>query len=75
MPFDFSAKTRELEGRLRAFMDEHIYPHEKLYYKQIAEGGRWQPTAIIEALKTKAQAQGLWNLFLPDKEYGPGLTN
>ena len=75
MVFDFSAKTRELEARLRAFMDEHIYPNEKLYYKQIAEGDRWQPTAIIEELKPKAHAQGLWNLFLPDKKYGPGLTN
>ena len=75
MVFDFSDKTRELEARLRAFMDEHIYPNEKLYYKQIAEGDRWQPTAIIEELKPKAHAQGLWNLFLPDKEYGPGLTN
>jgi acyl-CoA dehydrogenase len=75
MLFDFSDKARELEARLRAFMDEHIYPNEKLYYQQIAGGDRWKPTAIMEELKPKARAQGLWNLFLPDREYGPGLTN
>src|SRR5438105_5367335 len=75
MMFERSAKSRDFEARLRAFMDEHIYPNEKLYYQQIAAGDRWRPTAIIEELKPKARAQGLWNLFLPDKEYAPGLTN
>src|SRR5271169_1532917 len=75
MLFEFSPKVRELEARLRAFMDEHIYPNESVYSKQIAAGDRWQPTAIIEELKPKARALGLWNLFLPDAEYGAGLTN
>ncbi len=69
MLFEFSPKVRELESRLRAFMDEHIYPNESVYSKQIAAGDRWQPTAIIEELKPKARALGLWNLFLPDAEY------
>jgi acyl-CoA dehydrogenase len=75
MLFDFSPKVRELEVRLRTFMDEHIYPNEGIYHRQIAAGDRWQPTAIIEELKPKARAAGLWNLFLPDKEYGTGLSN
>src|SRR6266481_3090865 len=75
MLFEFPAEVRELETRLRGFMDEHIYPNEKRYHEQIATGDRWQPTAIIEELKPKARAAGLWNLFLPDKEYGPGLSN
>src|SRR5713226_8437352 len=75
MLFDFPPRVRELEARLRAFMDEHIYPNEKRYHEQIATGDRWQPTAIIEELKPRARAAGLWNLFLPDKEYGAGLTN
>src|SRR5260370_5800596 len=75
MLFEFPARVRELEARLRAFMDEHIYPSEKRYHQQIAAGDRWQPTAIIEELKPKARAAGLWNLFLPDKEYGAGLSN
>jgi len=75
MLFEFSPKVRELEARLRAFMDEHIYPNESIYHRQIAAGDRWQPTAIIEELKPKARALGLWNLFLPDKEYGTGLSN
>jgi acyl-CoA dehydrogenase len=75
MLFEYSDRVRDLEGRLRAFMDEHIYPNEKLYHQQIAAGDRWEPTRIIEELKPKARAAGLWNLFLPDKEFGAGLTN
>jgi len=72
--FEFSAKTRELERQLLAFMDEHIYPNEPRYYKE-TQLNRWQPTRIIEELKPKARAAGLWNLFLPDDENGAGLTN
>jgi acyl-CoA dehydrogenase len=60
--------------RLRAFMDEHIYPNEKRFYQEI-ENARWSPTRVIEELKPKARAAGLWNLFLPDDENGAGLTN
>jgi acyl-CoA dehydrogenase len=75
MHFEHSAKVKDLQHKLTAFMDEHIYPHEKLWHEQIRAGDRWQPTAIIEALKPKARAAGLWNLFLPHREHGAGLTN
>jgi len=74
MNFEFSEKTKGMQSRLLAFMDEQIYPNEKRYYEE-AEQGRWQPTRIIEELKPKARAVGLWNLFLPDDENGAGLTN
>jgi len=75
MLFEFPARVRDFESRLRAFMDEHIYPNEQVYNKQIAAGDRWKPTPIIEELKRKARAEGLWNLFLPDHEYGAGFSN
>jgi acyl-CoA dehydrogenase len=75
MNFDFSPKVKELERKLSAFMDEHIYPNEKRFSEEINHGDRWQPTAIIEELKPRAKAAGLWNLFLPESEYGAGLTN
>ena len=74
MNFEFSEKTKELERRLLAFLDEQIYPNEQRYYQE-AERNGWQPTKIIEELKPKARAAGLWNLFLPDHENGAGLTN
>jgi acyl-CoA dehydrogenase len=74
MNFDYSEKVKALEQRLRAFMDEHIYPNEKRYYQEI-EADRWAPTKVIEELKPKARAAGLWNLFLPDDDQGAGLTN
>jgi acyl-CoA dehydrogenase len=74
MNFDYSDKVKSLEQRLRAFMDEHIYPNEKRYYQEI-ENDRWSPTKVIEELKPKARAAGLWNLFLPDDDQGAGLTN
>jgi acyl-CoA dehydrogenase len=74
MNFDYSDKVKTLMTRLRAFMDEHIYPNEKRYYQEI-EKDRWAPTKIIEELKPKARAAGLWNLFLPDDENGAGLSN
>jgi acyl-CoA dehydrogenase len=64
-----------LPQRLAAFMDEHVYPNEAEFHRQVAEGDRWQPTAIVEALKVKARAAGLWNLFLPASQYGAGLSN
>jgi acyl-CoA dehydrogenase len=75
MSLEHSATSKDLQQRLTAFMDDHIYPNEKVYKRQVAEGDRWQPVAIIEELKPKAKAAGLWNLFLPESEYGAGLTN
>ena len=75
MQFEHSDKVKQLQQKLMAFMDEHVYPNEKLWHAQIAAGDRWQPTAIVEQLKPKARAAGLWNLFLPDREHGAGLTN
>ena len=74
MNFDYTDKVKTLQERLRAFMDEHVYPNEKRYYQEI-ENDRWTPTRVIEELKPKARAAGLWNLFLPDDENGAGLTN
>jgi acyl-CoA dehydrogenase len=75
MNFEYSAKVKDLERRLVAFMDEHIYPNEAAFRREIADGDRWQPTRVVEELKGKARAAGLWNLFLPESEYGAGLTN
>jgi len=74
MDFAFSEKTKELVGRLLAFMDEYIYPNEPRYCEE-AGRNRWQPTRIVEELKPKARAAGLWNLFLPNDENGTRLTN
>src|SRR6202047_4080738 len=74
MDFEFSRKVKDLEGRLLAFMEEHIYPNEQRFHDEI-ERNRWSPTAIVEELKRKARAAGLWNLFLPDDQHGAGLTN
>jgi acyl-CoA dehydrogenase len=75
MDFEYSKKTRDLMARLSAFMDEHVYPNEKRFHAEVAEGDRWQPTRVVEELKVKARAQGLWNLFLPESKSGAGLTN
>jgi acyl-CoA dehydrogenase len=74
MNFELNEKTKELQRRLQAFMDEHIYPNEQRFTEEI-ERERWKPTRIIEELKPKARAAGLWNLFLPNEENGAGLTN
>jgi len=74
MSFEPSEKTKILQGRLQQFMDAHIYPNEQRFHEEV-ERDRWKPTKIIEELKTKARAEGLWNLFLPNDERGAGLTN
>jgi acyl-CoA dehydrogenase len=74
MNFDHSSKVKELQQRLAAFMDEHIYPNEARYHHEI-EQNRWHPVNVIEELKPKARAAGLWNLFLPHDDHGAGLTN
>jgi acyl-CoA dehydrogenase len=75
MNFDYSPKVKELESRLRAFMDEHVYPNEERYHTEVASGDRWQPPALVEELKAKARSAALWNLFLPASARGAGLTN
>jgi acyl-CoA dehydrogenase len=75
MDFAYSPKVRELQQKLRDFMVAYIYPNEETFFAQIAEGDRWQPVQIIEDLKPKARAAGLWNLFLPESAHGAGLTN
>ncbi|MGA9994856.1 MAG: acyl-CoA dehydrogenase family protein [Pyrinomonadaceae bacterium] len=75
MNFEFSDKVKDYQKRLNAFMYEHVYPNEQKFHQQVEEGERWQPTTIVEELKELARAAGLWNLFLPDSEYGAGLTN
>ncbi|MFC0272518.1 acyl-CoA dehydrogenase family protein [Metabacillus herbersteinensis] len=73
---DLSYKSEELKYQLLKFMDEYVYPNEQVYEDQLNEGeSRWVVPPIIEVLKEKAKAQGLWNLFLDDEEYGQGLTN
>ena len=75
MDFDYSPKVRELQARLTAFMEANVYPNEKRFHDEVDEGDRWQPTRVVEELKVKARAAGLWNLFLPASERGAGLTN
>ena len=76
MNFDYSPKVVELQKRLNAFMDEHIYPNEQRFDDELANAtNRWAPPAVVEELKVKAKAAGLWNLFLPESDRGAGLTN
>jgi acyl-CoA dehydrogenase len=72
--FEFNDKVKNLQARLQSFLDENIYPNEQRFHDEI-ERHRWKPTRIIEELKPKARAAGLWNLFLPNDENGAGLTN
>jgi acyl-CoA dehydrogenase len=72
--FEFNEKTKELQRQLQAFMDEHVYPNEQRFQEEI-DRDRWKPTRVIEELKPKARAAGLWNLFLPNDGSGAGLTN
>ena len=74
MDFAFSDKVKQLQDCLLKFMNEYIYPNESRFYQEV-EQNRWSPTRVIEELKPKARAAGLWNLFLPDKEHGAGLRN
>jgi len=74
MNFEVSEKTRELQQRLQAFMDSHVYPNEEKFEAEIVQA-RWKPTQIVEELKAKARHEGLWNLFLPYDENGAGLSN
>lgn len=76
MDFTFSPRVEDLRNRLCDFMAEHVYPNERRLFEQVGAGGdRWQPLPLMEELKAKARAAGLWNLFLPESERGAGLTN
>ena len=79
MDFSFSPKTQELQAKVTRFMEQHVVPNEQRYWDELEvntqAGKRWTPLLLIEELKEKARAQGLWNLFLPESEYGAGLTN
>ena len=80
MEFDYSPKVKDMQAKLLAFMDEHIYPNENVFHEEVAanraKGNAWVPTKIVEELKPKARAAGLWNLFLPKSKRAPeGLSN
>jgi len=74
--FEFSERSKELQARLSAFMDEHVYPNESVYKEQHAAlASRWDSPPIMDELKERARQAGLWNLFLPESAEGAGLTN
>ncbi len=73
MELEYSARTKALMERLSAFMSEHVYPNEARHQEEVRAGHLWP--ALVEELKPKAKAQGLWNLFLPRSEHGAGLSN
>ena len=76
MDFEYSAKVEKLRAQLLAFMDEIVYPNERTYFEQHEAGDdRWQTPSVMEDMKAKARQAGLWNLFLPESDYGAGLTN
>jgi acyl-CoA dehydrogenase len=79
MDFAHSAKVQDLQRRVTAFMEEHVYPNEARFHGEVEEnrrkGNAWIPTVVVEDLKRRARAAGLWNLWLPQSELGAGLTN
>jgi acyl-CoA dehydrogenase len=79
MDFSHSDKVRELQERVTAFMDAYIYPAEQPYHDELERnrrgGNPWQVTKVVEDLKKRAKAEGLWNFFLPHSNQGAGLTN
>ena len=75
MNFEYSNKVKDLQDKLTNFMNEHVYKNEAVYKEEVEKGGRWCVPKIMEDMKSKAKAQGLWNLFLPESDLGAGLTN
>jgi len=79
MDFAYSERTKALQAKVSRFMDENVYPAEERFFAEVQEnrrrGNPWVPTRVVEELKQKARAQELWNLFLPESEYGASLTN
>jgi acyl-CoA dehydrogenase len=79
MDFAYSPKVKELAARVARFMDDNVYPAERVYAAEVEEnrkrGNAWVATKIMEELKARARGEGLWNLFLPESDLGAGLTN
>ncbi len=76
MDFAYSERTTELSERVLAFMNEHVYPNERVLEEQLDQSPtRWTVIPLLEELKAKARSEGLWNLFLPESDRGAGLTN
>jgi len=77
--FDYSGKVQDLQARLTRFMEENVYPAESAFAAEVLanrqSGNAWIPTRLMESLKGKARAAGLWNLFLPESDLGAGLSN
>ncbi|KQP37081.1 acyl-CoA dehydrogenase family protein [Pseudorhodoferax sp. Leaf274] len=73
--FEMTPRVQALHQRISDFMDEHIYPNERRLYEEAERLGAWAVYPVVEELKPKARAAGLWNLFLPQSERGAGLTN
>ncbi len=76
MYFEYSDKVKSLQERVSQFMEEVVYPNEPVFERQLNEApSRWHVPSVMEEMKAKARAAGLWNLFLPGSQYGAGLTN
>ena len=75
MDFETPKKVRDLQARLEAFMEEHVYPNEARHFEESMELGPWKAWPVVEELKPKARDAGLWNLFLPESAHGAGLSN
>lgn len=79
MDFQYSARVQTLRERLIAFMEAHVYPNEEAFIQEVEAnrraGNAWVPTRVVEQLKQRARAEGLWNLFLPASSHGAGLSN
>src|SRR5580700_2644226 len=76
MDFEASDKVKRLEAQVREFVEREVYPAEAVFERELNEApSRWQIPPVMDELKKKARAEGLWNLFLPESERGAGLTN
>ena len=77
MNFEQTQKVINLEKKLTEFMEKYVYPNESVYHKQLEkQKSRWSEIPpVLSELTAKAKEEGLWNLFLPESNYGAGLTN
>lgn len=76
MDFQHSERSRHLQERVRDFMDQHVLPAEAVHHEQLRKApSRHHETPVMAELKARAKSAGLWNLFMPDEEWGPGLSN